>query len=103
MRRIAALVEAARPKALRERVVHHGVWCDVPGEVPPALEAGLGVGEPRVVQVIAEIGAGRGGNMAFRWRPPPLETNRNEPRRCPPSSCRSGNGACPPSASTPWE
>src|SRR3984893_9968488 len=84
MRRIAVLVEAARPKALRERVVHHDVRRDVPGEVPAALEAGLGVGEPRVVQVITEIGAGRWGNMAYGCPRAPLEateTSRDAARR----------------------
>src|ERR1700674_5747215 len=84
MRRIAVLGEAARPNALRERVVHDGVWCDVPCEVLAALEAGLGVGEPRVVQVVAVIGAGRWGNMASGCRRAPLEateTSRDAARR----------------------
>src|ERR1700730_17814953 len=84
MRRIAVLVEAARPKALRERVIHHDIRCDVPGEVPAALEAGLGIREPRVVQVVAEVGAGRWGNMASSLRRAPLEaaeTGRDTARR----------------------
>src|SRR5256885_10591795 len=51
MVRAAVLIEAARAKALRERVVHHGVRCDMPGEVRTALEAGLAVLEIRCVEV----------------------------------------------------
>src|SRR5580700_3941153 len=67
MGRTAVLVEAARAKALRERVVHHGVRCDVPGEIATALEAGLGVVEIRPVKVEREswIVASTGGHAAL--------------------------------------
>src|SRR5229473_338213 len=53
MWRTAVLVEAAGAKALRIGGVHHGVRRDVPGDVSPALEAGLGV--MQVLRVEIEI------------------------------------------------
>src|SRR5882672_5622395 len=47
----AILVEATRAEALRERVIHHYVRCDVPGQIPAALVAGFGVLEILRVEV----------------------------------------------------
>src|SRR5258707_7489748 len=47
----AILVEATRAEALRERVIHHDVRCDVPGQIPAALVAGFGVLEILRVEV----------------------------------------------------
>src|ERR1700682_1509823 len=47
----AVLVETARAKALRERVIHHDIRRDMPGQIPAGLVAGLGVPEIRRVQV----------------------------------------------------
>src|SRR5882762_4065470 len=52
----AVLVEAARAEALRERVIHHYVRCDVPGQIPAALVAGFGVLE--ILRVEVEGGSG---------------------------------------------
>src|ERR1700733_7398871 len=52
MRRIAILIETARPKALGERVIHHDIRCDVPRQGGGGLEAGLGVFETLGVQVV---------------------------------------------------
>src|ERR1700691_3051363 len=57
----AVLVEAARPKALREGVIHHDIRRDVPGQVAAALGAGLGVAQIVRVQVVAVTGMAAGG------------------------------------------
>ena len=79
MVRAAVLIEAARAKALRERVVHHGVRCDMAGEVRTALEAGLGVLEIRCVEVVRVkwIVAATGWHAAFEA----AETGEHAARR----------------------
>src|ERR1700674_2169473 len=62
MRRAAVLVEAARTKALRVRVIGHDIRRDVPGQIRAALETGLGVAEIRRVEV--ETGGYRTGDVA---------------------------------------
>src|ERR1019366_10391187 len=52
----AVLVEAARAKALRERVIRHHVRRDVPGEIRAALPAGLGVAQIIGIEVVAVSG-----------------------------------------------
>src|ERR1700722_16943836 len=61
MGRTAVLVEAARAKALRERVVHHDIRRDVICEICSVLEAGLGVAKIGFVEVefIRETPGGR--------------------------------------------
>src|SRR6202789_627671 len=46
------LIESARPKALRPRVIHHEIRRDVPGQIPAALEAGLGVVQVLRVEIV---------------------------------------------------
>src|ERR1700678_222529 len=61
----AALIEAARAKALRIRVVHHHIRCNVPGEVASALETRFGISQVLSVEVVAEgriVAAGSGGS-----------------------------------------
>src|SRR5256885_3518749 len=79
MVRAAVLIEATRAKALRERVIHHGVRCEVPGEVRAALEAGLGVLEIRCVEVVRVkwIVAATGWHAAFEA----AETGEHAARR----------------------
>src|ERR1700688_1117068 len=60
MGRTAVLVEAARAKALRVRVIHHGIRGDVPGHVPTALVAGFGVAQILCVEVERRGDASRG-------------------------------------------
>src|SRR5579859_1975150 len=84
VRRIAVLIEPARAKALRVRVVHHDVRRDVPADVSAALEAGLGIRKPRVVQVVAVVGARRRSDVAPGRRDASLEaaeTGKDAARR----------------------
>src|ERR1700736_1903320 len=76
MRRTAVLIEAARAKALRVRVIHHEIRCDVPGQVPTALVALLGVAEILCVEVERRGDASRGRGALLEASETPRDAAR---------------------------